>query len=394
MTKPQPTSSFEPIKAPGTVVAGTSLLEPSGPDVVLGWKASELAVPLAATASDLFGPRGLCLHPDGSLWVADTGHHRLLGWREVPTTDNAPADLVIGQANFTSEGRNGRGAVSAATLNVPTGVTEWRGGLAVADPWNHRVLIWRRPPDTNNQPADIVLGQASGEADLANRGAKRPQACTLHWPYGIAAVGDALVVCDTGNRRVLVWDDVDRSGQPADRVLGQIAFDSRDENAGGEVSALSMRWPHDVVSWQGRLAVADAGNNRIMLWSSGLPSENGAAADTLFGQSSFTACDHNMGAYYPSNRALNMPYALAVSGERLLVGDTANSRLVGWGVSSMAAEAERLTGQSDFASKGDNGWGVERRDSLCWPYGLAERDGLVGIADSGNNRVLLWRCAP
>jgi hypothetical protein len=59
----------------------------------------------------------------------------------------------------------------------------------------------------------------------------------------------------------------------------------------------------------------------------------------------------------------------------------------------MGARADRLTGQRDFASKGDNGWGAARRDSLCWPYGLSVRDELVAIADSGNNRVMLWPLA-
>ena len=83
----------------------------------------------------------------------------------------------------------------------------------------------------------------------------------------------------------------------------------------------------------------------------------------------------------------------AVDGDELIVGDTANSRLVGWSEAGIAPPASGLTGQSDFASKGDNGWGIARRDSVCWPYGLSARGGLVAIADSGNNRVLLWKTA-
>ena len=59
----------------------------------------------------------------------------------------------------------------------------------------------------------------------------------------------------------------------------------------------------------------------------------------------------------------------------------------------MAAPAERLTGQPDFASKGDNAWGLPGRDTLCWPYGLSVLGRRVAIADSGNNRVLLWDLA-
>lgn len=385
--------SFEQLKAPGTVTRGPALLDPAGPDAVLGWSPDDLAVPLAPSAETLFGPRGLCLHPDGSFWVADTGHHRLLGWRRVPLDDNAPADVLIGQPAFDREGRNGKAAPGPASLNVPTGVCAWGAGLAVADAWNHRILLWRRVPRTSNVPADIVLGQADAAGLQANRGADRPDASTLHWPYGVAEIEGRLLVADTGNRRVLVWDRPERTGQPADLVLGQPDFDRRDENAGGAVSGVGMRWPHGLALWRDRLAVCDAGNNRVMLWD-GLPSVCGAACDLVLGQASAAACDHNRGAYYPSAAAVNMPYALAAAGDLLLVADTANSRLLGWRTAAMGAAAERLTGQADFASKGDNAWGLAGRASLCWPYGLSVRDRLAGVADSGNNRVLLWSLAP
>lgn len=386
--------SFEPIKAPGTVEPGAPLLDVGGPEVVLGWKADDFATALKPSTTTLFGPRGVCLHSDGSLWVSDTGHHRLLGWSKAPEEDNLPADILIGQPDFEHEGRNAKATPTRFSLNVPTGVTEWRGGLAVADAWNHRVLIWRRPPTDHNQPADLILGQVDAAEVLANRGSDAPNASTLHWPYGVSEIDEKLVVCDTGNRRVLVWDEVTDNGQPADMVLGQTNFSSRDENAGGDVSAMSMRWPHSALIWNGRFAVADAGNNRVMVWSGGLPSVNGQDCDGLIGQAEFAACDHNMANYYPSSRALNMPYALATDRGRLVVADTANSRMVGWSDGGMAPAADRLAGQPDFASKGDNGWGIARRDSLCWPYGLSAREGRVAIADSGNNRVLLWKFAP
>lgn len=385
--------SFRPVKQDGTVLPGLPLLSPEGPRTVLGWKAGDLAEPLAPAASSLFGPRGACLHPDGSLWIADTGHHRLLGWRETPQTDNEPAHILIGQPDFTREGRNAKGTPGPATFNVPTGICAWRGGLALADAWNHRVLIWKAPPTRNGQPADIVLGQPSGKAVEANRGANRPDANSLHWPYGVAEIAGRLVVCDSGNRRVLVWDDPSVTGQPADLVLGQHSFDSRDENAGSEVSAMSMRWPHGAAWWDGRLVIADSGNNRMMVWD-GFPDRSGAACDTVLGQADAIRCDHNMSSYYPSAQAVNMPYAVAAGAGRLIVADTANSRLLGWGKDATGSPAQWLSCQPDFASKGDNRWGIAERDSVCWPYGLSVRDNLVAIADSGNNRVLLWQLAP
>ncbi len=385
--------SFQPLKAPGTAATGQPLLDPAGPRVVLGWRAEAWAEAIVPSPASLFGPRGLCLHPDGSLWVADTGHHRLLGWRQVPESDNQPADIVIGQPDAASEGRNAKGAAGPASLNVPTGVCAWGEGLAVADAWNHRVLLWHRTPERNNQPADLILGQATAGEMLANRGSDRPSAATLNWPYGVAVVAGVLAVADSGNRRVLLWQDPCRTGQPADLVLGQSDFTCRDENGGSAVGPAGMRWPHDLAFWRDRLALADAGNNRVMLWQ-GLPAAPGAAAEVFLGQADAAACDHNGAAYYPSASTLNMPYALAANDDLLIVADTANSRLLGFPQGETGAAASRLTGQPDFASKGDNAWGLPARDTLCWPYGLALKERCLAIADSGNNRVLLWDLAP
>ncbi|MGD9785431.1 MAG: NHL repeat-containing protein [Hyphomicrobiaceae bacterium] len=399
MLKQVKSSSFQPLKAPGTASAGRPLLSPQGPFAVLGWSADEFAASISPSDRSLFGPRGVCLHPDGSLWVSDTGHHRVLGWRSVPQSDNVPADVVIGQKDFAHEGRNAKGQVGPATLNVPTGICAWGDGLAVADAWNHRVLLWRKTPRASNEPAHIILGQSDDTGALANRGADKPTSATLNWPYGVDEIDGSLFVTDTGNRRVLMWRDPQTTGQRADLVLGQSGFETRDENAGFDVSASGMRWPHGVMKWDGKLAVTDAGNNRVMIWQA-VPKSNGVASDAVLGQRHFSACDHNGASYYPSSSTFNMPYAIAVHssarhGERLIVADTANSRLVGFAqnASEMGSSAAFLTGQPDFASKGDNRWGFAERDTLCWPYGLSVSGDVVAIADSGNNRVLLWEVA-
>jgi hypothetical protein len=385
-------------------------------------------VPLRVRADTMFGPRGVALGPGGGpLVVCDTGHHRLLLWHKVPERDGAPADLVLGQADFISEGRNGRGRPGPATFNVPTGVVVERDLLIVADAWNHRVLIWHRLPKRSNAPADVVLGQADFTAVDANRGRSVAGAETLNWCYGVALVGDRLVVADTGNRRVLIWNCVPTAnGQPADLVLGQRDFQCRDEIAGGEPGIVGMRWPHAASGWStGGLQVADAGNHRILLWRA-WPAEHGTPPDLVLGQRDLTASEPNGGGYWPDAATLNMPYGLTTvecegggrggvenegresavapggverggdlaGGGWLVAADTANSRLLAWPAAALATGAAvGLSGQDDFGAKGDNRWHAPARDSLCWPYSVSARDGILAIADSGNNRVVLWRLA-
>ena len=371
------------------------LLDPRGAAVIVGGADPHAASVLPA-ATTLFGPRGAALAgPAGPLWVADTGHHRLLGWAERPREDGVPADWVLGQPDFTSEGRNALGEPSASTLNVPSGLTLAEGGLAVADSWNNRVLIWHERPAQSGVPADVVLGQADFSGQRPNRDRPDPAADTLHWPFGVAIHEGRLIVADAGNRRVLIWNEVPRvSAQPADVVLGQADFTSRSDNGGGEATWRSFRYPHDVAILEGDLVVADAGNNRVLRFA-GVPRESNVAAQALVGQRDALQVDHNLGEYWPGPAALNMPYALT-SGEGLLVvADTANSRLLGWpgDFAGAGSDAQSLSAQPDFRSKGDNRWGFATRDSICWPYGLQLCQRTCVVSDTGNHRVLLWELA-
>lgn len=375
-------------------------LSPQGAEVILGdvGNTELLAIPLAPTPTTMFGPRGACLvSENGSLWVSDTGHHRLLGWRNLPTKDNQPADWVIGQPDFDHEGQNAKGTPGRNTFSVPTGICVCGEGLAVADAWNHRVLIWHKLPEDSNVPADLVLGQANFTDNEPNRSSQQPAAHTMHWPYGIFYHQGKLFVADTGNRRLLIWQQLPtENGQPADIVLGQPDMTSRNENGGGSPTAASMRWCHDIAVWDDNLVVTDAGNNRVMIWE-GIPTENNAPCAVVLGQKSFDFVEMNQGVYFPSGSSLSMPYGVAVAGEWLLVADTANSRLLGWKqaesiLSLQGAVADGIVGQDTFQSKSENrNFGTPTRHSFNWCYGIKVCGKTAVISDSGNNRILLWR---
>ena len=319
----------------------------------------------------------------------------MLIWSREPEADHAPADVAIGQPNFASEGRNGSAEPGPATLNVPTGIAAVDGILAVADAWNHRVLLWHSMPSAWNQPADVVVGQADFTATAANRGADVPRADTLNWCYGVAIHDGRLYVADTGNRRVLVWNEVpQRNGAAADLVLGQRDFVSREDALGSENPAAAMRWPHAMLVTRRQLLIADAGRSRVMGWQN-MPQVDGQACDFVLGQPDRAASDHNRGEYDPSAASMNMPYGMCAASGQVVVADTANSRLLGFPSTAFATGelATRLAGQPSFESRGDNRWKPPSRDSLSWPYGISACGSTLVVADSGNNRVLLWDLA-
>lgn len=383
--------------AEATEVPHVKLLA-DNPEVILG---ADRVPPMVTAgvspdAKTCFGPRGAALFgADGPLWICDTGHHRLLGWRQCPTEDGRAADWVIGQSDFAHEGRNGKTDISAHSVNVPTGICRCGEGMAVADAWNHRILIWHKMPQADNVPADIVLGQADFASGEPNRGLDTATADSMHWPYGVHWHDGRLFVADSENRRVLIWNQLPKhNGQAADVVLGQTEFTLRDENAGHDPDAMSMRWPHGIAIWHDHLCVSDAGNNRIMIWR-GVPQQNGQPCDIVLGQEQTDLVDHNQSLYWPRASTLNMPYAITVIGDWLITADTASSRLLGWHIDDLAtgANARALCGQHNFHDKGDNRWQPPCADSLCWPYGIQSLGDTVVVADSGNNRVSLWTFA-
>lgn len=349
-----------------------------------------LALPNAApTPAQMYAPRGIFMD-DRRLIVADTGNHRLLIWQQLPICDQQPADIVLGQPDFYTEGPNAAGRGPEKGLHLPTGVAVIENRLVVADSWNHRVLIWNEVPSTSDVAPDYVVGQATLSDVDKNRGGE-VSAVGLYWPFGLGYVNGWFYVTDTGNRRVLGWAGLPQPDQPPDIILGQDAPDLGLENRGTGVAANTFRWPHAVTGNAETLYIADAGNHRVLGWSLPLPADR--PAELVLGQPDF-----NQAAEWPygkqSPQALRFPYALSLSGETLAVADTANNRVLLWRnvpANGCFHPAEAVIGQPDFSANGENRWKAVERDTLCWPYGLHLHNNLLAIADSGNNRVMIWQ---
>ncbi|WP_099039809.1 NHL repeat-containing protein [Mycobacterium neglectum] len=375
---------------------GDDLTAGWSPDVWLGAPApGGLALPSASPSMAwMYSPRGVFLGDD-HLVVADSGNHRVLVWHRVPDHDEQPADIVLGQPDGHTEGRAAAGRGPERGMNLPTGVLVHDGRLVVADAWHHRILVWNSVPEVSDVAPDIILGQDDAAAVEPNRGGDC-SASTFYWPFGIAVVGSRFWVADTGNRRVLGWDNgIPDPGQPADIILGQPDAAHRDENRGGAVGPASFRWPHDITGTDGLLLIADAGDHRLLGWSPEPDSDRDA--DIVLGQVDFTSADEWPYGPHTGDR-FRFPYAAQFDGcggpnERLAVADTANNRILLWdGMPRDGRAADHVLGQPNFASNGENRWTSVQRDTLCWPYGISLRGDRLAVADSGNNRVVVWRC--
>jgi hypothetical protein len=348
-----------------------------------------LALPAAnPTRAQMYAPRGVFVNQDW-LVVGDSGNHRILMWRGIPSQDGQEADVVLCQPDFVTEGTAAHGRGAENGLHLPTGVAIHDGRLLVADAWHHRILVWEQVPTISDTPPDYALGQPDLMSIEPNQGGET-RADTLYWPYGFGFAGDWFYIADTGNRRVLGWQSFPRPGQMPDLILGQADGRSKDENRGGAVSARSFRWPHAIAGNRDRLYVADAGNHRVLGWD-GLPVKD-CDADLVLGQKDFTsAIEWPYTAQGPV--ALRFPYSLAHEDGLLCVADTANNRVLFWEDlpgSGVGLAADAVAGQLDFQGNGENHWKSIRPETLCWPYAVALYGDTLAVADSGNNRVTIW----
>lgn len=335
-------------------------------------------------------PRGVCM-ADGRLLVSDTGQNRVFIWNKIPTAMYASPDVVLGQSVATDTGRNAGQATAASTLLYPSGL--WSDGkrLVVADAWNHRVLIWHTMPQQHGQPADVVIGQPDMASNLPNvQGlGSAPSGRSLYWPYGVFVQEGRLFVADTGNRRVLVYEQLpDAHFAAADFVIGKPDMHTRDYESEDAV------WPYSVkLGPAGQLAVTDTQYYRVLLWPHWRDALLQKAA-AVVGQPDLEQNGQNQFGLFPAANTLNWCYDSAFYQQGLLVADTGNSRIL-WFENipdRNNAAAAGLIGRSDFCTGSESAatvFGTEQ--AIYWPFSISPdpSQALLVIADTGNHRILL-----
>lgn len=271
------------------------------------------------TASSFEAPYD-CTVAGNRLFVVDHYNHRVLIWNALPKS-NTPADVVVGQSNFTSK----TAAVSAAGLSYPEDATVAGGRLFVADGRSNRVLIWNSIPATNGQPADVVVGQTNFTSSSTGT-----SATALSGPTGVWASESRLVISDFGNRRVLIYNTIPTSnGAAADAVIGAPDFDTR---GSPDPSATSISGPRGLASDGTSLFVSDTANHRVLIFP--FPIRSGDAASGILGQRSFEIGAPNdvdqdgVRGTVGSARTFSGPQGLAIVGNKLLVSDYYNYRVL------------------------------------------------------------------
>lgn len=354
------------------------------------------ATPAGAIGSNFLLPSPLLY--SGVLFVADQGYSRVLRWNPADRVSSPSPTLVLGQANYTSGAPSVSSSGLSAPLGSPA--TDGNR-LFVADSNNSRVLIWNgiATLSMDNKPADLVLGQANFTTSAINRGGS-PSLATLAGPTGIAVAPSGnstrIVVSDTSNSRVLLWTATTiTSGMSANFVLGQRDGSQFGPNVGGR-SRATLATPSGVYTDGNRLAVADTANHRVLLWNQ-WPGANGQDADVILGQETGSLGAAN--GEHASAKSLGLPSAMTRMGEGLAVADPMFYRVLIWNQRPTKPD-DRPTlvlGQSDFeGSAPGGGAGVSTADGLVQPNGVASDGRALAVADGATvaGRILLWNSLP
>jgi hypothetical protein len=198
-------------------------------------------------------------------YIADTGNRRVLGWQGFPLPGQPP-HVILGQPDGRSKDENRGGPVSPKSFRWPHAIAGNDDVLYVADAGNHRVLGWDGLPESDRD-ADLVLGQKDFTSAVEWPYAAQGPAA-MRFPYSIALQYGTLAVADTANNRVLFWHNLPRrgAGVPANEVIGQVDFQGNGENRWKAVLPDTLCWPYGLALFQRTLVVADSGNNRVTLW--------------------------------------------------------------------------------------------------------------------------------
>jgi sugar lactone lactonase YvrE len=214
------------------------------------------------SSQSLYWCYGVWVHEE-KLFVADTGNRRILVYHAIPTQNYVRADGVIGAPNFIEKDYDPHSAIWPYSIKVSE-----RGEVAITDTQYFRVLYWPSVAAALSASAEMVFGQPDLQSNGQNQYLLRPAPNTLNWCYDSMFYKNGIWIADTGNSR-LVWHShiSKEANPPAHRLIGHDDFLTGSENMETvRTTENSLYWPFAISIDENRMAVADTGNHRIILY--------------------------------------------------------------------------------------------------------------------------------
>jgi sugar lactone lactonase YvrE len=352
-----------------TTALGKTIPNNAAADLVLGQAnfTSKLA-PTPPNARSLFSPSAVSIDAvTGKVFVADTTNNRVLRYSSSTALANGAAAEYVFGANSFSDGQPWKGTTG---FDGPRGICLDRTGrLWVADTNNHRVMGFENASlrTDNYPPATRIFGQRDFAAILPGSSAGQ-----MNGPYGVFVDSrDRLWVADTGNSVVLRFDDITNKANGAS------------ENA---FLRNGMQRPTGIfVTPSDSLFVADSGNNRVMRIDGVTTSPVNAVINAMLGQPnliSFSAATTSTGMSEPRG-------VFVTPDDTLWVTDAFNARILKFNKASTKATgsaADGVVGQASFTTNTSAVTNL-RFDGLGL-QSTVDASGNLWVPDRASSRVL------
>jgi sugar lactone lactonase YvrE len=321
------------------------------------------------TTSQLDGPSGVAIAPNGRLFVVDFNNSRILSWSNAASLSNGQAaDLIIGMS----------------ILSGPESVAvDFANNLYVADTLAHRIYIYSPPYTTPT----VSFGQRDPDDNC-----QTPANNNFCFPRGLAVYNwqnnkAYLYVADTFHGRVLLYESpLTTNTVPEFQITGL---------NGVRGVAVNQN--------TGDLFVADSDNDRVVKYNN--PIHQDKIIDQTWGASN-DGFDCNISLGSPQDQQIvavannfACPVDVALDADNTLyVADIFNHRILafntvavsGAGVNEPHPNAAAVFGQPDFTSRQINQGGAPNANTLYNPLGIAFANGSMFVADYLNNRVLIY----
>ncbi len=334
------------------------------------------------TQDGLYVPAGMAFDTTSSqhiLYISERSNNRILGFYYPVRENSAPADIVIGQPDYTTY----TSGASTTKLKQPEGIAvDTDGNLWVADQGNVRVLVFLSPASTDHT-ADYVLGQQGSFTTAYVNNQSGPSVNGLYDPSDVFVdIQKRVWVCDSYNNRVLVFNDPLTTDTSADWVIGQTSLSA---SVMAATDSNFYRPKGFYITSTGDLYVAEQSNHRVLKFTNPLGTDT--KADQVFGQGgSFTSGTENNPS--AAHGGFSEPHDVYVDDSgRVYISDYDNHRVLAYST-PLDTLADYVYGQngsfSTTASSAAPG-------GLYRPRGvIIDKNGNLLIADSYGFRVLSY----
>jgi len=294
---------------------------------------------------------GKVLAANGRLWVADTGHNRIL---EVdPNTGDVLSAYGSGKIGDDD------GGATEATFNSPQGLALANTILYVADTNNHLV-----------RAIDLETGEVSTIAGTGEQGwppATGPaENVALSTPWDVLFSDDLLYIANAGTHQIWVLDT-------ATGIVGPLIGSAQEGTANGAFETAELAQPSGLALDDGnRLFFADSESSSVRVGDLA----SGTASLTVGGEANLFEFGDEDGV---GNEArLQHPLGLAVSGNTLYVADTYNSK-----IKRVNTEQNSITSWLG----GESGWENGTTPLFDEPGGLSLDGDVLYVADTNNHVI-------